>query len=881
MFLLVHAALAASLTQSSQTDFSAGSHDNTTSSATAGDVLVERVVTDSGEWLDQGNDHVALQKDDNTWFDTAGCPSNFFSGSTATYNGTPFIGGPATVSGRVAGMRSGVAVDPPSGENYVDEVHYLHPGGRCSVQYHTLTWTYSDGTTSSSTYKNYHDCGSYNASGSDFAITHLGSYGSYGCCSHWYEAAFTNPSPSKLVDSVSMTYNDGCGGSYLGQMWAVTMVLDGDDYDAWSGGGTEGVFTSSVLDAGDPSAEWTAVSWSSTLGTGDSLTVAVRSGSTSSPDGSWSGWGSENTAAASLSSSGRYLQYRVSFTASTSAAALHDITLSYELDTDGDGSLTDVDCDDTDDTVAPGATELCDGQLNDCDSSIGADEADDDNDGWVECAIDGGGWDGSTISGGEDCDDGDSSVFPGATELCDGLLNDCEGSIGADEADDDNDGWVECAVDSGGWDGSTISGGEDCDDGDSSIFPGANELCDGVLNDCEGSIGADEADDDNDGYVECAVDSGGWDGSTISGGEDCDDSDATVFPGATELCDGLLNDCEGSIGADEADDDSDGWVECTIDADGWDGATISGGEDCDDGDDSVFPGATELCDGVLNDCEGSMGADEGDDDGDGWVECVIDGGGWDGDTISGGEDCDDDEASVYPGAKEVPYDGIDQDCDSADLCDVDEDSYDDLSCGGDDCDDQDASINVAASEAWYDGIDQDCDEGSDYDADGDGFDSASYGGDDCDDARAETWPGAPDEPYDGVVTDCNSADEFDADGDGHDSAEHGGTDCDDANSAIGPRAEELWYDGIDQDCDGNDDDKDGDGFALEADCDDQDGSVYPGAPGWGSDCEALDSDVSTDSGTFGGGGGCFKSSTVPGGAGLLAGLLGLLLLRRR
>ncbi len=84
MFLLVHAALAASLTQSSQTDFSAGSHDNTTSSATAGDVLVERVVTDSGEWLDQGNDHIALQKDDNTWFDTAGCPSNFFSGSTAT-----------------------------------------------------------------------------------------------------------------------------------------------------------------------------------------------------------------------------------------------------------------------------------------------------------------------------------------------------------------------------------------------------------------------------------------------------------------------------------------------------------------------------------------------------------------------------------------------------------------------------------------------------------------------------------------------------------------------------------------------------------------------------------------------------------------------------
>ena len=65
----------------------------------------------------------------------------------------------------------------------------------------------------------------------------------------------------------------------------------------------------------------------------------------------------------------------------------------------------------------------------------------------------------------------------------------------------------------------------------------------------------------------------GWDGlSSIIGGNDCNDSEATIYPGATELCDGQLNDCNGiALPTDEIDDDLDGYVECTIDANGWDG----------------------------------------------------------------------------------------------------------------------------------------------------------------------------------------------------------------------------------------------------------------------------------------------------------------------
>ena len=102
---------------------------------------------------------------------------------------------------------------------------------------------------------------------------------------------------------------------------------------------------------------------------------------------------------------------------------------------------------------------------------------DDDGDNLVDCNdpdcqvdADGDGW--TTCDG--DCNDGDASVYPGATEVCDGVDNDCNGQI--DEGfDNDNDGWTTC-------DG-------DCDDTDASINPGAPEDCDdGLDNDCDGTV---------------------------------------------------------------------------------------------------------------------------------------------------------------------------------------------------------------------------------------------------------------------------------------------------------------------------------------------------------------------------------------------------------
>ena len=102
-------------------------------------------------------------------------------------------------------------------------------------------------------------------------------------------------------------------------------------------------------------------------------------------------------------------------------------------------------------------------------------------------------------------------------------------------------------ADGDGYDSST-----DCDDSNASVHPGAVEVCDdGIDNDCTGgdsSTASGYTDTDGDGYGDAAIsECGSLPDNAVSTGGDCDDSSTAIFPGAAELCDGLDNDCDDEI----------------------------------------------------------------------------------------------------------------------------------------------------------------------------------------------------------------------------------------------------------------------------------------------------------------------------------------------
>ncbi|MBK9400864.1 MAG: HYR domain-containing protein [Bacteroidetes bacterium] len=488
------------------------------------------------------------------------------------------------------------------------------------------------------------------------------------------------------------------------------------------------------------------------------------------------------------------------------------------------------------------------------------------------------------VASNTDCNDAVAAINPGAAEVCNGIDDNCNGLT--DDglvfityyADVDGDGFGNAAssvstcdgapvgyvVDNtdcddaqllyADLDGDTYGAGApvacgvasntDCNDNDLSINPAATEICGNFTDeDCDGFLNNGctpytfYADSDNDTYgdplsstvIFINIAPLGY----VADNTDCNDNNSSVNPGATEICNLIDDDCDGSI--DEgvqspfyADTDSDTYgdplvsvMACTAPL-----GYVADNTDCNDGVATINPGAVEVCNGIDDNCNGLT------DDGLVFITYYadVDGDGF-GNAASSVSTCDGAPAG---------YVADNTDCDDAQLlyADLDGDTYGagaPVACGvasNTDCNDAVAAINPGAAEVCN-GIDDNCngltDDGLVFityyaDVDGDGFGNAASSVSTCDGA-----------PVGYVVdnTDCDDAQLLYADLDG-DTYGAGApvacgvasnTDCNDAVAAINPGAAEICN-GIDDNCNGLTDDGlvfityyadvDGDGFGNAA-----------------------------------------------------------------
>ncbi len=327
----------------------------------------------------------------------------------------------------------------------------------------------------------------------------------------------------------------------------------------------------------------------------------------------------------------------------------------------------------------PAKAEVCDGLDNDCDGAV--DEGIDAG----ACVVEN---DVGTCAGTLECLSGEAvcNALTPVAEICDKLDNDCDGDIDEDFADDNGNGILDCLE------------GDTDDDG----LLDYDDNCYSVANPDQANFDTDDLgdvcdnDDDNDG---------------VNDTSDCAPFDAAISPKAQELCNGIDDDCDGDTDEGYPDSNNDGTADCMepdTDGDGvfddQDNCPILAnpsqqdfdkdgkGDVCDPDDDNdgtedlsdcaplnaaINPDMPEVCNGIDDDCSGDVDEEstdcttyylDADQDGYGIEEVVCQCSPVDTYSALMGGDCNDADGTINPGAIELCADAIDNDCDPQSTC---------------------------------------------------------------------------------------------------------------------------------------------------------------------------------------------------------------------
>ena len=335
----------------------------------------------------------------------------------------------------------------------------------------------------------------------------------------------------------------------------------------------------------------------------------------------------------------------------------------------GAGYVTDnTDCNDTDNNIYPTAVEVCNYIDDNCDTNTDEgvtttyyEDADGDGYGNTSNTIQECGLLVGYSENGLDCNDTEANINPEAIEVCNTIDDNCDGET--DEfvtttffADNDGDGFGDASNTADACEQPTgfVANAEDCDDATLTY-----------------------EDVDGDGYGNSNIIACG-----VLTSDDCDDAVATTYPGASEACNEVDDDCNGIVDNDIvftdyfADTDGDGYGSgvATSSCSNLGAGYVTDNTDCNDTQSTISPSALETCNGIDDDCNEAV--DNGvvfidyyaDNDSDGYGagiatnSCSDLGAGY----VTDNTDCDDANASVSPVGIEVCGNGIDENCDGSD-----------------------------------------------------------------------------------------------------------------------------------------------------------------------------------------------------------------------